>query len=484
MRPAMSGAGSPDPVEIIGARNTLVDALVAVADGSRDAGRLESALGGFRSVSGSLNEGDIVWAFAELVEALTHAVRWTDAAWNAEPDAARHATAARLRATQAALSADDLWPGALREAAAQLEALESYEVPAQIAASLSAIPLPPRLTDLYRPSNQRHAYRTEPPQDSVAAAAILIRLHGEPVMRPTVVHAGALHHFEVEARVSDWPDGADALEITFLSVHPRDVLYASDVRFTIDQMVQPLEIRVAGDRPPGDPPLKLTARAAFVVNGKPSNVHLEGNTTLEIVTFDPGTAEPLNIPTAALRLQQMMGELNNALPNLDATIHRDTRLLLEALARFAHTVLGDRLAPHDDINEARFQQQLHYFLQADPRIGARLEERAGRAGGMTDLVLGDVVVELKVEKRSPVSLDAASSRYAGQATQYASAGDCQVSLLAVLDLSSKRAPAGVMGNEMGWAQPETTSGQDPPFPSLVGVFVMRGGFPKPSDLSR
>ena len=57
MRPTMSGAGPPDPVEIIGARNTLVDALVAVAGGSRDASRLESALGGFRSVSGSLNEG-------------------------------------------------------------------------------------------------------------------------------------------------------------------------------------------------------------------------------------------------------------------------------------------------------------------------------------------------------------------------------------------------------------------------------------------
>ena len=91
----------------------------------------------------------------------------------------------------------------------------------------------------------------------------------------------------------------------------------------------------------------------------------------------------------------------------------------------------------------------------------------GRAGGLTDLVLGDVVLELKVEKESAISLDAVRARYVSQPTQYASAGDCQVSLLAVLDVSPKRAPAGVMGNEMGWAYPETTSGQDPPFPSLV-----------------
>ena len=483
MRPGMSGIALPDPVEVIRARNALVDALEAVAGGSRDADPLEAALGRLRSASGSLSEGDIVRTFGELVEALTHAVRWSDAAWNAEPEAARHATAARLRATQSASSADDLWPRALRDAAAQLEVLDDHEAPAQIAARLAAISLPPRLTDLYRPKNRRRAYRAETAQDA-PVAAILIRLHGEPVMRPTVVHPRAFHRFEVEARVSGWPEGADALEVKFLSVHPHHVLHASDVRFTIDEMVQPLEIRVAGDRPPGDPPLELTARAAFVVNGEPSSVHLAGNTTLEIVTFDPGTAEPLNIPTAARRLQQMMGELNNALPNLDATIHRDARLLLEALARFAHMFLDDRLALHDDINEAWFQQELRYFLQADPRIGARLEERVGRAGGVTDLLLGDVVLELKVEKKAPISLDAACTRHAGQATQYASAADCQVSLLAVLDISSKRAPAGVMGNEMGWEYPETTSGQDPPFPSLVGVFVMRGGFPRPSDLSR
>ena len=220
------------------------------------------------------------------------------------------------------------------------------------------------------------------------------------------------------------------------------------------------------------------------MSGEPKSVHLAGNTTLEIVTFDPGTATPLNMPTAALRLQQMMGELSNALPNLAPDVRRDARLLLEAVARFAHTVLDDRVGQSEDVNEAWFQRELRWFLQADPQIGARLEERVGRAGGLTDLVLGDVVVELKVEKESAVSLDAARMRYVSQPTQYASAGDCQVSLLAVLDVSPKRAPAGVMGNEMGWAYPETTSGQDPPFPSLVGVIVVRAGFPRPSDFSR
>ena len=483
MRRSVSGVALPDPVGVIHARNALIDALNAIADGSRDAGPIESALAAYRTAAGERREGDVVWAFAELVEALTHAVRWIDAAWSAEEDATRHATAARLRADRVLPAINHQWPSALREAAQQLATLEDHGVPAQVADHLSGIPVPPRLTDLYRPSDQARFFGPEPAEVSTPAAAILICQQGEPVMRPTVVQPYALHQFEVEARVTEWPGGADSLEITFLSVHPRNYLHASDVRFTRDALTQPLEIRVAGDRPPEDAPLALTAQARFLENGEPQPVCLVGNTTLEIVTFDPDTALPLDMPTAALRLQQMMNEMTNALPTLAAGVRRDARLLLEAVVRFAHTVLDDRLGQGDDINEAWFQRQLQQFLQANHRIGARLRVHERRAGGVTDLVLGAVVLELKVEKETAISLDAASERYASQTTQYASAGDCPVSMLAVLDVSPKRAPAGVMGNEMGWVSPETTSGHDPLIPSLVGVVVIRAGFPRPSDFS-
>ena len=484
MRRSVRGVALPDPVEVIHARSALIEALIAIADGSRDAGPIESALTVYRTAAGELREGDVVWAFAELVEALAHAVRWNDAAWSAEQDATRHATAARLRADRVLPAVDDQWPSALREAAQELATLVDHGVPAQVAARLSAVALPPRLTDLYRPSDRTRFVASEPAEDTTPAAAILIRQQGEPVMRPTVVQPYALHQFEIEARVTEWPEGTGALEVTFLSVHPRHHLYASDVRFTRDEPTQPLEIRVAGERPPQDAPLALTAQASFLENGEPRAVRLAGNTTLELVTFDPDTAQPLAMPTAALRLQEMMNELTNALPALDAGVRGDSRLLLEAVVRFAHTVLDDRLGRHDNIDETWFQQQLQQFLRADPRIGARLRVHERRAGGETDLGLGAVVLELKVEKEAAVTLDAARTRYANQTTQYASAGDCQVSLLAVLDVSPKRAPAGVMGNEMGWTRPETTSGQDPPFPSLVGVVVIRAGFPKPSDFSR
>lgn len=476
---------APEVAALIRARSKLINVLEAVADGSRDAESLAAAVERYHGVAVRGPEADVVAAYSETLDALVHAVRWMDAAWRAEEGAERHATAARLRAAKVLARADDRWPAPLRDAVTDLESLSGHDIPARAAAALTRVSLPVRLTDLFRGTQGSRSYvGREAVEPGVPSVALMMRLQGEPVMRPTILQPGALHHFEVEARVTEWPEAAEGLEITFMSVHPRDFLYVSDLRFTPGALSQPLEIRVAGSRPPGDPPLGLTAHASFLGDAGPFDARVAGNTTLEIVTFDAGTAAPVNIPTAALRLQQMMGELSNALPQLNVDDRRDARLLLEGVVTFSHTALDDRLGRQEEIDEAWFQRELQSFLQANPQIGARLGEGVGRAGGTTDLVLGNIVLELKVEKTSSISLTAACSRYTSQATQYGSAGDSQVSLLAVLDASPKRAPAGVMGNEMGWAYPEVASGPSPPFPSLVGVVVVRAGFPRPSDFSR
>ena len=190
------------------------------------------------------------------------------------------------------------------------------------------------------------------------------------------------------------------------------------------------------------------------------------------------------MPAAARRIREMMSEVTNALPHTSTKDKRDVRLLLEALSRFAHTVLDDRLAAQIEINESWFEDELKFFLRADPSIGARLNSQMSRAGGSADLFLGNIVLELKLEKKKSISLDDAKSRFAKQPTQYASAQDSQISLVAVLDASPKRAPAGVMGNEMEWSYPETTSGSSPSFPSMVGVVIIRARFPRPSDFSQ
>ncbi len=463
-------------------RATLVDTLDKIsANQGVSADTLETVRAEYAKHSNAGPEGDVVWAFLSIVESLAFGVRWLSASWNAEADAERFAGAARLHSEAVAKQTQDVWPADLVAAAEKLARLNDQDTPAEVAAILRRVPLPPRFTSKPQKSTPMPDKGQDPP---TYTAALLVRLHGEPVMRPTVLRPGAMHQLQVEARVAEWPGNADTLEVEFLSVHPKDFLYSSKLAFTPDQLQQPLEIRIAGERPSADPPLSLTALARFRGGGELLDTRLAGNTTLELATHDTKTATPPAQPEAARRLQEMMDELRYAYPDQPEEDIQDISLILAGVLRFAHDALDDRLGAQEDIDEAWFQRELRYFLRADPDIGARLEQRAGRAGGQTDLLLGKTVIELKAEKETPITLEAAESRFTAQATQYASAGDSRVSLLVVLDASPKRAPAGVMGNDMKWTYPEIASGPDPTFPSIVGTVIVRAGFPRPSDFSR
>lgn len=477
------GEETNDSLIAIQARTAVLEELAVIEEGARTAEPLVRRLVAYRDTV-EPTENDVVWAFCELVESLIHGVRWTGALWNAEPDSERHAAAARIRAAALTDHLEERWPPDLAESCQLLASLTDHHKIPLVARKLSGVSQPPRITDSFKRQGQarRSPFESEP-QRVRHSAALLIRLDGEPVMRPTVVRPGAMYQFRVEARVHEWPNGADRLEVKFLSVYPRDYLYASDVTFAPGALEQPLEIRVAGERPPNAPRLLLTARATFRRGTEQVDTYLAGNTTLELVTFDPGSATPLDMPHTATRLQQMMDELHNRLPQLEIGDRRDARLLLEGALRYGHTVLDDRLAEHLDIDEKWFQRELRRFLSADPAIGARLDRGVGRAGGTTDLCLGNIVLELKVEKNEPLSLERAKNRFVGQPTQYASASDSPISLLVVLDISPKRAPAGIMGNDIGWAYPDTVSGANPPVPSMVGIAIIRAGFPRPSDFS-
>ena len=473
-----------DLLKAIQARIVMVEALGAIKKGVQNAEPLAAALEAYRDTSEPTENG-IVWAFSELAEALVHGVRWAVALWSAEPNSERYSVAARIRAGTVTAHLQERWPPDLTESSQLLADLTDHQTIPVVAERLSRVLQPPRVTKSFRkPVRAFRSAIESNEQPHRHGVALLIRLDGEPVMKPTLLKPGAMHQFRVEARVNEWPAGTDTLEVTFLTIHPRDYLHTSNVIFTPDALEQPLEIRVAGERPANAPPLSLTARANFRRGTERIDTRLAGNTTLELTTFDSGTATPQNMPHTARHLQGMMGELQNRLPHLDAKDYRDVRLVLEGVLRYGHTVLDERLAEHNRVDEMWFQRELRFFLSADRQIGTRLTRGGGRAGGTTDLELGNIVLELKVENNQPVSLERATRRFANQPTQYASAGDSPVSLLVVLDASPKRAPAGVMGNDIGWAYPKTTSDPDSSIASMVGIAIIRTGFPRPSDFSR
>ena len=58
----------------------------------------------------------------------------------------------------------------------------------------------------------------------------------------------------------------------------------------------------------------------------------------------------------------------------------------------------------------------------------------------------------------------------------------QLSILCILDITERAAPIGVLANHIGLFRPVLGGMEDPSYPSsLVGVIIVSGGLPLPSD---
>lgn len=91
--------------------------------------------------------------------------------------------------------------------------------------------------------------------------------------------------------------------------------------------------------------------------------------------------------------------------------------------------------------------------------------------------------DLKVVVNKVVTV-ATSHQYLGQPTVYACDLGSQLSILAILEMSPKAAPPGVLENYIGWIRPAEHGLDDPRYPSLVGVIIINGNLPKPNLFSR
>jgi hypothetical protein len=80
--------------------------------------------------------------------------------------------------------------------------------------------------------------------------------------------------------------------------------------------------------------------------------------------------------------------------------------------------------------------EVRKFLRSRPNIGAELEEYPHAAGGITDLSFRGLRLELKLEDRQNIALEACKT-YLGQTTSYVGANGKRLGVLCVLDCSPK-----------------------------------------------
>ena len=129
------------------------------------------------------------------------------------------------------------------------------------------------------------------------------------------------------------------------------------------------------------------------------------------------------------------------------------------------------------------ERDFHERLLKDPELGGRVERNQPLALGYLDVRHDGITAELKVEKQVAVTQER-SAKYMGQPIQYAAADGARLSILGILDMSSKAMPVGTPQNYLWQIEPALHGLTNPEAPSLVTVVVINGNLPPPSSWSR
>ena len=290
-----------------------------------------------------------------------------------------------------------------------------------------------------------------------------------------------MHDMEIEVRVSRWPENATQLVITPVSAEPRSTYELSEFRF---------------EKPSGQPPFTLTQKGRAVLrvaqglNARPFEFKYAA-------TFQPTNAEqPVAIVGHRTLLVEGIDIRSNPITGYSAVdqkivtirdmLRREGRADAQQLSDVVEllTVLGNMAgravqdAEFDGIwQEDRFQEHVRKELRRAPRIGSDLEEHPKAAGGIADLSLRGIAIELK-SVRSRIRTMEDCKAYVEQSASYAVAKGKRFALLHILDCSTK--------DSAPWAAADGIAilKSAPPAEVTVVTIVVQGNITRPSQLSR
>ncbi|MBI4498982.1 MAG: hypothetical protein HY689_13905 [Chloroflexi bacterium] len=381
---------------------------------------------------------------------------------------------------------------AIRDFCALAQARPKASEVAKANASLAGAGVPAHLVDMPESSFAPPRYEDEDaPVEEPPLAVCVASLSGQPITDVLVVRPHELYTVGMSVRLPSWPDWAATCQVEPVSRVGRNALTLPSFAFDRAAAVfddagvlledeQPLQCSF--EQPIGDPPLDCPLVVRFVGADREERAEVAGYRRLRLRPFDPSRDALTQHEQTDARLLKMFEALTD--PRLDTEDARAFCRLYSACVRAAQSIMFNKAFRRGSrVREGAFHDEPERLLRADPELGGRLTRRDAVAGGFDDLLHDDIIAELKVVNDKPVTL-ADCAQYLGQPTQYAADRGSQLSVLVVLDHSPKEEPPGVMDNDVGWLVPELHGLNDPAYPSLVGVLIVRTNWPKPSDWSR
>ena len=464
------------------------------------ADRLDSAAGVISPAQGDapVVVTETAWAaWAGALRCIAHLLRWDAATQDASGDAVRHLQAARRRAEVAladlpAGSGDDLLLQQVAGLTAQIAAVQEPGGIAELTRQLALIPLPLRVIKEERDWSFRPPAADGEDSQSVAPAVGICRLDGVLVTNAHVLRPDEVHDLGLEIRLTQWPDQATALEVTFLSVLSPDQARLPSFAFPrvppdddgICRLSGSGSLSVSFTLPAGAPPLAFPVAARFTGPGLDEVLPVAGHSELRLRPFDATTDGLTRRPQLDERLADMYNVLHGK--NLNADDVQAFCRLYTAIAAKAVDIQYERSYMRKQgggVTERSFHDDLFDRLLADPALEGRVQRGTRAAAGFLDIAHDRINAELKVAKQTAVTVET-SHKYLGQAADYAADTGSQLSILVVLDMTPTKNPPGVLENYLGFMQPDLAGLRDPRFPSLVGVIVIKGSLLIPSGYSR
>lgn len=423
-------------------------------------------------------------ALAALLRIIETLARWRTAVLDAEAEADRFLRSAKERF--------DLWLREYRgtaatqplcDAAASVSTLSRIAEVAEVAASIARVPLPVGVFG--RSALPEWAGELIPrrgPELPVELTVAFLKFHidGVPAADVHYLAPAQVHDLEIEVRVSRWPEDKRELQLTPVSVEPKATYDFPPFSFT---------------RPAGDAPhvLRQTGRAVLLmpqgINARPFEfkytaeflpergdqpVAIVGHRTLVVDTVDPAKAPLCGFPSLDRRLVLLRDALRRR-PGVSQEETSDAVRILLPLCNLAGRAVQDAEF-RGESTERAFQDHVRVELRRNPFIGVELDEHAHAAGGITDLSLHGLPIELKVSNTLVRSVDDCT-QFMAQAASYAVAKSKRTAVLCVLDTSAK--PAAAVPAETLLDIRMSVDGY-----VAVCILIIQGNLAKPSALSR
>lgn len=414
---------------------------------------------------------------------------WKHAIRNAEPDAQRFLSSAKLKASEVDRSLSFAADERLNTFLDQVKALKSVDDLSAIQDKLKRwdLPLPlfanlinRRFEGLRFPNVNGSSEDSEKQETTVAF--LKFDIDGEPAKHWNYLKPGTSYDLTIEVRVSNWPKGASGLLLTPVTIDIREQNWLPNFRFEKPEGEGPFILTGTGRavlevaHSFGSRPYEFLYAAEFDDTSNCCEVAIVGHRRLLLEGNDVASNPLTGFSNVDRHLLSVRNKLRT-FPGLHSDDVANAMIILGGLGNIAAQALKGGLFDAGT-SEAQFQSKATELLRNRSDIGEHLQGHPEAAGGITDLTFRDIPIELKVEN-SKVLFPKDFSKFFDQAAAYAIGLGKRVGVLSVLEASPKSAPVGVVEDDI-----EAFVHQTGQSSIAIVVVVIRGGFPKPSSYSR